>query len=72
MWNYVGLIRSAKRLERAIGDLSDLQDDITRFYRTTRLNDSLIGLRNAVEAAIIVAEAAWRNRESRGCHYRED
>lgn len=72
MWNYVGLIRSTKRLERAIGDLYDLQDDITRFYRTTRLNDALIGLRNAVQAAIIVAEAAWRNRESSGCHFRLD
>jgi L-aspartate oxidase len=72
MWNYVGQVRSAKRLERAIGDLNDLQDDINRFYRTTRLNDSLIGLRNAVQAALIVAEAAWRNHESRGCHYRED
>ena len=72
MWNYVGLIRSAKRLERALGDLNDLQDDVTRFYRTTRLNDPLVGLRNAVQAGIIVAEAAWRNRESKGCHYRQD
>ncbi|MDH7489128.1 MAG: L-aspartate oxidase [Anaerolineae bacterium] len=72
MWNYVGLIRSTKRLERAINDLYDLQDDITRFYRTTRLNDALVGLRNAVQAAIIVAEAAWRNRESSGCHFRLD
>lgn len=71
-WNYVGLVRSSKRLERALGDLTDLQDDITRFYRTTRLNDALIGLRNSVEVAIIVAKAAWRNRESRGCHYRID
>lgn len=72
MWNYVGLIRSTKRLERALGDLSDLQDDITHFYRTTRLNDPLVGLRNAVEAGTIIAEAAWRNRESSGCHYRQD
>lgn len=72
MWNYVGLIRSSKRLERALGDLRALQDDINRFYRTTRLNDALIGLRNSVEAALMVADAAWRNRESRGCHYRTD
>lgn len=72
MWNYVGLVRSARRLERAIGDLNDLQDGVNRFYRTTKLNDALIGLRNEVQAAIIVAEAAWRNRVSLGCHYRED
>jgi L-aspartate oxidase len=72
MWNYVGLVRSARRLERSIGDLHDLQDDITRFYRTTKLNDALVGLRNEVEAAIIIAESAWHNKVSLGCHYRED
>ena len=72
MWNYVGLVRSARRLERALNDLHELQDDINQFYRTTKLNDALIGLRNEVEAAIIIAEAAWANRVSLGCHYRED
>jgi L-aspartate oxidase len=36
------------------------------------LSDGLIGLRNAVEVALIVAQAALHNRRSRGCHYRED
>jgi L-aspartate oxidase len=72
MWNYVGLVRSARRLDRAIGDLRDLQVDITRFYGTTKLSDGLIGLRNAVQAALIVAQAAWENKVSRGSHYRED
>jgi len=72
MWNYVGLIRSTKRLERAIDDLSDLEREIEKFYRATRLTDALIGLRNAVQTALIVARAAWENKESRGCHFRED
>lgn len=72
MWNYVGLVRSAERLERAIDDLSHLRTEIDRFYRATRLTDGLIGLRAAVEAALIVARAAWENKASRGCHYRED
>ncbi len=72
MWNYVGLVRSARRLDRAISDLRNLQIDISRFYASTKLSDSLIGLRNAVQAALIVAQAAWENKISRGCHFRED
>jgi L-aspartate oxidase len=72
MWNYVGLIRSSKRLERAIDDLSNLEREIEKFYRATKLTDALIGLRNAARTALIVANAAWENKESRGCHFRED
>jgi L-aspartate oxidase len=72
MWHYVGLARSGRRLARAVGDLNHLQEEIDDFYRTTRLNDALIGLRHSVQAALIVAEAAQRNRKSRGCHYRDD
>jgi L-aspartate oxidase len=72
MWHYVGLVRSAKRLARALRDLNHLREDIEDFYRTTRLNDALIGLRHSVEAALIVAGAAQHNRDSRGCHYRDD
>lgn len=71
MWNYVGLVRTTPRLERAIRDLRNLENEIERFYRVTRLTDPLVGLRNAVRAAIIVALAAWENRASMGCHYRE-
>ncbi len=72
MWHYVGLVRSGDRLSRAIRELRHLQNEIETFYRKTRLSDGLIGLRNAVETALIVAEAARHNRQSRGCHYRVD
>jgi L-aspartate oxidase len=72
MWNYVGLIRSKKRLERALDDLGNLQREVDKFYRATKITDGLVGLRHAVETALIVAQAAWENRESRGCHFRED
>ncbi len=72
MWHYVGLVRSEYRLNRAIRDLRQLWLDIEEFYRKTRLSDGLIGLRNCVQTALIVAYAAHRNRVSRGCHYRED
>lgn len=72
MWHYVGLSRDGHRLERAIRDLENLRDDILDFYRRARLDDALLGVRNGVQTALIVAEAARQNRRSRGVHFRED
>jgi len=71
MWNYVGLVRTSRRLARAIRDLRNLEVEIERFYRAAALSDELIGLRNSIRVALIVTLAAWENRESRGCHHRE-
>ncbi len=70
MWNYAGITRTAKRLDRAVADLSYLAHRVEQFYRETKLADSLIGLRNGITAAQIIANAARRNDESRGCHQR--
>jgi len=72
MWNYVGLTRSQRRLERAREGLGHLASMIEKFYRYARLTDPLLGLRNMVEVAQLVTQAAWHNKESRGCHFRED
>ncbi len=72
MWHYVGLVRSEYRLNRALRELRHLWLEIEDFYRKTCLSDSLIGLRNSVQAAMIVARAARQNPISRGNHYRED
>lgn len=71
MWNYVGLVRTSRRLNRALRELRQLETEIERFYRSTRVTDELIGLRNVVRNAIIIASAAWENKTSMGCHYRE-
>ena len=71
MWNYVGLVRTTPRLERAIRELRNLETEIEEFYRAARLTDGLIGLRSAARASIIVTLAAWSNKQSIGCHYRE-
>lgn len=71
MWNYVGLIRNPKRLERAWNELRNLEFQIEQFYRMTRINDGLIGLRNAVRSALIVTAAAWANKKSIGCNFVE-
>lgn len=72
MWNYAGIVRTRKRLDRALADLSYLEHRIEQFYRETKLSDDVIGLRNAIQVAIMVTDAARRNPESRGCHYRLD
>jgi L-aspartate oxidase len=71
MWNYVGLVRTTPRLERALRELRHLETEIERFYQATALTDGVIGLRNAVRTAVVVAMAAWENKSSMGCHYRE-
>jgi L-aspartate oxidase len=72
MWNYVGLLRSEKRLDRAGRILSELQVEIEDFYRRGTMSDALIGLRNGVQTALAIRRAASDNRVSRGTHYRED
>jgi L-aspartate oxidase len=71
MWNYVGLVRTTRRLDRAVRELGRLEREIAGFYENATLTDGLIGLRNAVGTAVMVAEAARANTESIGCHYRE-
>ena len=69
MWNYVGIVRTPKRLLRAVEDLRYLQHRIEKFYKDILICDELIGLRNSVGVALLIAEAALRNKKSRGCHF---
>ena len=72
MWNYVGIIRTPKRLERAVADLEYLQKRINEFYKDAKICDELLGLRNGVGVALLIAKAALVNKESKGCHYIEN
>jgi len=72
MWNYVGLIKTDLRLERAQGILAELSRGIDRFYRHAALSDELIGLRHASLVARLVVEASLRNRRSLGCYLRDE
>ncbi|AHC14843.1 L-aspartate oxidase [Salinispira pacifica] len=71
MWNYVGILRTEKRLDRALSDLNYYTHRIERFYKEARAGKEIIQLRNAVLSATIIARAAQANTESRGCHFRE-
>ena len=72
MWNYVGLVKTELRLERAQGILAELSRGIDRFYRNAALSDELIGLRHGSLVARLIVEASQRNRRSLGCYLRED
>ncbi|MEN3009619.1 MAG: L-aspartate oxidase [Candidatus Bipolaricaulaceae bacterium] len=72
MWEEVGIVRDAQGLARALRILRELEAEVEELCRRTRLTDALAGLRAGVRAARLVAEAAWRNPESRGVHFRRD
>lgn len=69
MWNYVGIIRTVRRLERAWADIGYLKNRVDDFYRRAQLVPMVIDLRNGVRTARIVAEAALKNNVSRGAHF---
>jgi L-aspartate oxidase len=69
MWNYVGIVRTTKRLERAAHRIRLLRDEVEDYYGHFRVTTDLIELRNLIECADLIVNSALKRHESRGLHF---
>jgi L-aspartate oxidase len=72
MWNYVGIVRTTRRLERALHRIKLLKGEIDDYYANFRVNRDLLELRNLVVCAELIVRSALMRHESRGLHYSRD
>ncbi|WP_253382602.1 L-aspartate oxidase [unidentified bacterial endosymbiont] len=72
MWDYVGIVRTTKRLERALRRILMLQHEIDDYYANFRVSNNLLELRNLVQVAELIVRCALMRKESRGLHYTLD
>ena len=72
MWNYVGIVRTTKRLERALHRIEMLKQEVTEYYQDYHVSKNLIELRNLLLVSEMIVRCAMQRKESRGLHYTLD
>lgn len=72
MWDYVGIVRTDKRLERALTRIANIRREIREYYFDYLVTSDMLELRNIADAALLIIKSAMHRKESRGLHYTLD